>query len=188
MVLDKSTTAPAIETASVAWDNWGGYVGHYGKTKDRTPTLEGHVEKGATVTIQYGIDNGAWLGTATVQADTINGSWFWTPATPLYDEAWDFRIKYTDIAGNTSAWSPQFTIVIDNKSTFSVNDIAVNAEWDGSGIHGVTLDDNAPLAINTLNITGSNQSLDLSALQKSLSTLNTIDLSGDGDNQLTLSA
>jgi hypothetical protein len=188
VVLDKSTTAPAIETASVTWDNWGGYVGHYGKTKDRTPTLEGHVEKGATVTIQYGIDNGAWLGTATVQADTINGSWFWTPATPLYDEAWDFRIQYTDQAGNTSAWSPQFTIVIDNKSTFSVNDIAVNAEWDGSGIHGVTLDDNAPLAINTLNITGSNQSLDLSALQKSLSTLNTIDLSGDGDNQLTLSA
>ncbi|WP_091004329.1 MULTISPECIES: Ig-like domain-containing protein [Pantoea] len=188
VVLDKSTTAPAIERVAVNGDNWGGYVGHYGKTKDRTPTLEGHVEKGATVTIQYGIDNGAWLGTATVKADSIDGRWLWTPTTPLYDEAWDFRIQYTDQAGNTSAWSPQFTIVIDNKSTFSNNDIAVNAEWDGSGIHGVTLDDNAPLAINTLNITGSNQSLDLSALQKTLSALNTIDLSGDGDNQLTLSA
>ncbi|WP_343553505.1 Ig-like domain-containing protein [Pantoea sp.] len=189
VVLDKVAAAPVIDRVYRDFGIGGGYMLSGGKTKDKTPIFEGKIEKGAVITIEYGLSNGSWLGSATVSNISQDNTWTWQPSTPFYDATWHVHIRYTDKAGNVSAWSPNFVITIDSKSsTFAIENIVAEAEWDGTAISGVTLDEQAPITLATLNVTGSHQSLDLTQLHQGLASINTIDLTGQGDNQLTISA
>jgi hypothetical protein len=154
-----------------------------GGTNDTTPKLQGHANADSIVTIQYGKSD--WSFSSTV---TSSVSGFWSFETPVLAHGiWNFRVQSTDKSGKTTDWSNVFTLDIGRTST-SVKSFANDAEWDGTGIYGVDLDDDAPAAINTLYVMGSYQLLDLTELHNDISSLNTIDLTGKGDNQLTMHA
>ncbi|MEG2569041.1 MAG: Ig-like domain-containing protein, partial [Acinetobacter sp.] len=65
-------------------------------TDDTTPTLTGTGQAGDTVTIY---DNGQPLGTTTVKPD---GTWAYTPTTPLTEGPHSLEVTQTDPAGNES--------------------------------------------------------------------------------------
>lgn len=76
-------------------------------TDDTTPTLSGKAEAGSTVRIY---DGGSLLGAVTADPD---GNWNFTPSPPLLNGAHDFAVTAEDKAGNLSAKSDVFGIVID---------------------------------------------------------------------------
>lgn len=76
-------------------------------TNDSQPTLNGHAEAGATVTIRV---DGVAVGTALANG---SGVWSWTPTTPLSDGNHTFTLYATDPAGNSSGLSGGFTVNVD---------------------------------------------------------------------------
>ncbi|EDZ0824423.1 BapA prefix-like domain-containing protein [Salmonella enterica] len=76
-------------------------------TDDRQPILNGTGEPGATITI---FDNGTPLGTAQVGE---NGSWTFPVPRNLSEGSHNLTVSATDPAGNTSAVSAPWTIVVD---------------------------------------------------------------------------
>ncbi|AMO97150.1 hypothetical protein CFter6_4560 [Collimonas fungivorans] len=109
--LTVDVTAPAKPEIGDVSDDVGVDTGTIPKgdvTDDTTPTIGGGgQEPGDKVTI---IDNGAPIGTAIVGDD---GSWEFTPTTPLNPGDHDFTVVVTDPAGNTSEPSDPWPIVID---------------------------------------------------------------------------
>ncbi|WP_171057717.1 Ig-like domain-containing protein, partial [Acinetobacter sp. P8-3-8] len=92
------TTAPT-QPSFVATDNVAPSVGDIESgdtTDDTTPTLTGMGQAGDTVTIY---DNGQSLGTTTVKPD---GTWTYTPTTPLTEGPHSLEVTQTDPAGNES--------------------------------------------------------------------------------------
>ncbi len=78
-------------------------------TNDATPTLNGRGEAGATINV-YLDGNSASIGTTTVNSD---GTWSFTPQTPLANGSHTFTLSATDPAGNSSAVSSGFVLTID---------------------------------------------------------------------------
>ena len=76
-------------------------------TNDGTPIISGAAEPGTTVTIY---DGGAVIGSVLVGAD---GQWGFTPDTALTDGTHHITTTVTDVAGNVSAPSSDFVLVID---------------------------------------------------------------------------
>lgn len=76
-------------------------------TDDRQPIMNGTGEPGATITI---FDNGTPLGTAQVGE---NGSWTFPVPRNLSEGSHNLTVSATDPAGNTSAVSAPWTIVVD---------------------------------------------------------------------------
>ncbi|MGM3276030.1 Ig-like domain-containing protein [Ralstonia sp. 24A2] len=105
VVVDLHADAPVI--TSVIDDVAGGIVGNIpngGLTNDRTPTLNGTAEAGATVRIQ--VDGG------TVYSVTANASGAWTFTPPaLADGTHTFSVSQTDVAGNTSGAATRSVVV-----------------------------------------------------------------------------
>ncbi|MCU6190270.1 Biofilm associated protein A, partial [Enterobacter bugandensis] len=88
-----------------------GPVENGGTTDDTTPTLGGGGQQpGDTVTI---IDNGETIGTVVVGDD---GSWSYTPETPLNDGEHELQIVVTDPAGNESEPSDPYLVIVDTQS------------------------------------------------------------------------
>jgi len=79
-----------------------------GTTDDTTPTLSGSGLQPGDVVMIY--DNGLLIGSADVIAD---GSWSYTPTTPLNDGSHPFTVVAVDPAGNASVPSAPWTIDID---------------------------------------------------------------------------
>ncbi|SUF00308.1 Muscle M-line assembly protein unc-89 Uncoordinated protein 89 [Salmonella enterica] len=75
----------------------------------RRPTLNGRGEAGATINV-YLDGNSASIGTTTVNSD---GTWSFTPQTPLANGSHTFTLSATDPAGNSSAVSSGFVLTID---------------------------------------------------------------------------
>ncbi|MCU6429210.1 hypothetical protein KWH77_23735, partial [Enterobacter sichuanensis] len=76
------TTAPQATGDEVLTDDVGAVTGPIRSgdtTDDNTPTFSGTAEPGSTVIVR---DNGTVIGSAPVAAD---GSWTFTPSTPLAD-------------------------------------------------------------------------------------------------------
>ncbi len=71
------------------------------------PTLTGSAEPGSTVTL---LDGATAIAAVTAGAD---GSWTFTPATPLGDGVHDITATATDAAGNTGAASAVLEVTID---------------------------------------------------------------------------
>ncbi|MCD1127766.1 Ig-like domain-containing protein, partial [Jinshanibacter sp. LJY008] len=107
------TTPPgAVENLLIS-DNVGAYQGALKDgdiTDDNTPTFSGKAEAGSTVSVY---SDGNLLGTAKVAAD---GSWSFTPSTPLPDGSYKFTTTVTDKAGNTGAATPVVNITINTES------------------------------------------------------------------------
>ncbi|MDG9783965.1 Ig-like domain-containing protein [Metapseudomonas otitidis] len=99
--------APTIEGV---YDDQGSIIGNVprgGVTDDAQPQLNGKAPAHSTVTVKA---NGQIIGTTTADA---NGTWLLTPATPLADGPQTLTAQSTNTAGNTSAPSTDYVIVID---------------------------------------------------------------------------
>ena len=82
-----------------------GSIGRPGVTDDTTPTFSGGgLDEGDKVTI---IDDGQIIGTAIVKED---GSWSFTPPTPIRNGDHEFTIIVTDPAGNSSEASDPWPV------------------------------------------------------------------------------
>ncbi|MNM17105.1 hypothetical protein D3C81_273700 [compost metagenome] len=103
-------TAPTKPSITEIGDDVGsvqGPIGNGASTDDTTPTLKGQAEANSTVHIH---DNGKLIG--SVQAGS-NGLWSFTPTTPLIGGTHDFTVTSEDKAGNVSAPSDAYGVVID---------------------------------------------------------------------------
>ncbi|AZE56831.1 T1SS secreted agglutinin RTX [Pseudomonas synxantha] len=108
------TTAPGVPVIDDVDDNVGvtqGTITDGGSTDDSTPTLSGDgLRAGDTVKIY---DGSVLLGTTTVGTD---GSWLYVPTTPLNDGRHEFTVVAVDPAGNASAPSDSYTVIIDTSA------------------------------------------------------------------------
>jgi VCBS repeat-containing protein len=104
------TTAPGAPAVAVVTDSTGSITGQLeanAVTDATRPTFSGSGEAGSTITLY---DNGEYIGETTVNA---NGTWSYTPPTPLSEGAHAITVTETDRAGNTSTASPAFDFTVD---------------------------------------------------------------------------
>ena len=76
-------------------------------TDDNRPEFSGKAEPGATVNVYEGNN---LLGSTQVKPD---GSWTFTPSTPLADGTYGFTTEVVDPAGNSSGKGPVLTVIVD---------------------------------------------------------------------------
>ncbi|KYP83404.1 hypothetical protein WB66_17980 [bacteria symbiont BFo1 of Frankliniella occidentalis] len=144
--LNIDLTAPGTGSGiGEVWDNVGpvqGLVPANGATDDTTPTLRGSgLEPGDVVTVR---DGDQALGTAIVKED---GTWTFTPASPLPDGPHDFTIVVTDPVGNASLPSDPYTVIIDTDAPASpIISQVVDNEGGATGpiVPGSVMDDPRP--------------------------------------------
>ncbi|KLG03990.1 hypothetical protein YA49_20525, partial [Enterobacter cloacae subsp. cloacae] len=124
------TTAPDAPVIGQITDDVGAIQGNLNNgdsTDDTRPTLNGTAEAGAVVAIY---DNGQKIGETTADAQ---GNWSFTPETELTEGEHSLTVTATDAAGNTSAPSDAWELVID---TTAPAQPAIDGE--GPGLSGVT--------------------------------------------------
>lgn len=105
-------TPPASPVLTSVVDDQPGITGNLVSgqlTNDATPTLNGRGEAGATINV-YLDGNPTSIGTTTVNSD---GTWSFTPQTPLANGNHTLTLSATDPAGNSSAVSSGFVLTID---------------------------------------------------------------------------
>ena len=115
-------------------------------TNDTTPTLNGTAEPGSTVTIRL---DGVDLDTVLVEDD---GTWTFTPTTPLVNGTYTFTAVTTDGAGNTSLPSGGFTLTVDTTPPAAATIGTVTDDVgsvNGPLTSGDTTDDTQPLLQGT---------------------------------------
>lgn len=124
------TESPSVPVISDSVDDVTPQTGSLSsgdRTNDTTPTLQGTAEAGSTVSI---FQDGEEVGSTT--ADT-SGEWSFT--TPeLTEGSYAFTATATDAAGNESAVSSEFSLVIDTTAPGTgdgANSIAFNDGGDG---------------------------------------------------------
>ncbi|WP_269791774.1 Ig-like domain-containing protein [Stenotrophomonas sp. Iso1] len=115
-------------------------------TDDDMPLLVGKAEAGSTVHIY---DNGSVLGSTVADA---NGNWSYTPLAPLSDGEHAFTAVAEDKAGNASAPSSVYEVVVD--TTAPGKPIIVSVYDDaglttGEIVDGATTDDSKPTISGT---------------------------------------
>ena len=104
------TVIPDATTGDVLSDDVGPVTGTITDgtiTDDNLPTFDGQGEPGTKVQIR---DNGEVIGTADVGAD---GTWSFTPETPLADGSHSFDTVVVDGAGNESTASDAIGFIVD---------------------------------------------------------------------------
>ena len=142
-------SAPDAPRIVEAYDNVGsqqGMLANGAATDDGTPLLVGKAEAGSTVRIY---DNGNLLGSAVAD---VNGNWSYTPNTLLTDGEHAFTAVAEDKAGNASAPSDVYGLVID--TTAPAKPIIVSVYDDagrttGEIIEGAVTDDAKPTISGT---------------------------------------
>jgi len=92
---------------------WKGQLTDGMTTDDNKPTFTGKAEQGSTVTIY---DNGQAIGSVTVT--NPDGSWQFTPSTPLVDGEHQFATQVTDPAGNASAIVDDITVNVSTGASY----------------------------------------------------------------------
>nr|WP_277933776.1 MULTISPECIES: Ig-like domain-containing protein [unclassified Pseudomonas] len=137
------TVAPAISNPQQLLDNVGAVTGPISSgdtTDDATPTFEGKAEPASTVIIY---DNNLEIGRVSSAAD---GSWSFTPSTPLPDGAHSLSSVVEDSAGNRSVSSASINFVVDTSNVvISIDDVIDNAgSFTGPLAHGGVTDDTTP--------------------------------------------
>jgi hypothetical protein len=81
-----------------------------GSTTDTTPTINGTAEANSAVNIY---DATTLLATVPAAGD---GSWTWTPSSPLPEATYNFRATATDVYDNVSAFSATRTLTVDTSA------------------------------------------------------------------------
>ncbi|WP_180996988.1 Ig-like domain-containing protein, partial [Campylobacter concisus] len=111
-------------------------------TNDKTPTIKGTAKAGSKVEIY---DNGDRIGETTAKAD---GSWEFTPKSPLVEGEYNITATATDKAGNVSNASNVATVTIDlHTSKPVINEIIDNVEGDTGNVKNERIgwtNDNTP--------------------------------------------
>jgi len=105
--IDTVSTTPVITGALDNADPVTGTIASGGSTNDNTPTLSGTAEANSSVAIYEG---SKLLGTVTAGE---TGIWSFTPTSVLAEGQHDFTVIATDTAGNVSAPSGAYTVVVD---------------------------------------------------------------------------
>lgn len=126
-VLTIDATPPAAPVIVSVADHTApvtGLVPNGGSTNETRPTLSGTGETGATISIYNG---SVLVGTTQVQT---NGSWSFTPSTPLGAGVWNLTATATDAAGNTSATSDTRSFTIDTTPPAAP---VINTVYDDTG-------------------------------------------------------
>ncbi|MHA7845482.1 Ig-like domain-containing protein [Serratia sp. D1N4] len=125
-------------------DNAEPHVGPLQKgdvTNDTTPTLSGTAAPGNIVTV---MDNGQAIGSVIADA---HGKWSFTPDVALQDGSHSLNITATDAAGNVSAPSGSFGIIIDTLAPTAPDEVIIIdnvGEKTGEVKPGETTDDRSP--------------------------------------------
>ncbi|MDL2330345.1 Ig-like domain-containing protein, partial [Desulfosarcina sp. OttesenSCG-928-A07] len=102
-----------------------------GVTDDTTPTFEGSgATPGDVITIY---DNGQEHGSVVVDPD---GTWTYTPTSPLEEGEHDITITATDPAGNESGESPPFNVTVDTTPPAPLDESAIILYDDVGDITG----------------------------------------------------
>lgn len=108
-LLTVDTTPPAPPVILTVADDTGPNTGNLTNgqlTDDNKPTLSGTAVAGSLVRIY---DGSTLLGSVVA----TNGSWSFTPTSPLADGSHTLRATASDPAGNASGDSNTFTLVVD---------------------------------------------------------------------------
>lgn len=103
------TTTPTAPTLNTVLDNVGTVTGELSsndRTDDTQPALSGTAATGSVIIIY---DNNVEIGRTTA----VNGAWSFTPTTPLAEGSHSLTLTATNGAGNTSAPSNPFVLVVD---------------------------------------------------------------------------
>ncbi|HDC4434798.1 TPA: Ig-like domain repeat protein [Enterobacter cloacae] len=110
-----STAPNPVSGLQVADDQgaWKGQLTDGMTTDDNKPTFTGKAEQGSTVTIY---DNGQAIGSVVVT--NTDGSWQYTPTTPLADGEHQFATQVTDPAGNASAIVEDITVNVSTGASY----------------------------------------------------------------------
>ena len=139
IALTIDTTAPEVPSIAGAADDVGlvqGPIANGGPTDDATPTLTGSGATPGDVIKVY--DNGSVLGSTTVKAD---GSWSFTPTTPLTEGTHRLGATTVDPVGNESPQSGSFTVNVDTTApTTKATLAAIGDDTGSSGGDFVTSD------------------------------------------------
>jgi signal peptidase I len=146
---------------------------------DNTPTFSGIAVPGTTIRI-HDMHDFEVIGESKVNED---GTWSFTPSVPLADGNYNFLVYSMDEAGNSSAMTQTiwFTVQTPVARAFKVIEEEPNTPDDNWVI---TESDGG---IDTLQLIGGEQLLDVSALVDLNRSIEVFDISGDGDNTLKLS-
>ncbi|WP_259740924.1 Ig-like domain-containing protein, partial [Pseudomonas poae] len=114
-------------------------------TDDNTPTLNGTAEPGGTVIIK---DNGVEIGEAPVAED---GTWSFTPKTPLKDGEHSISTVVEDPAGNRSPESGPINFVVDTTAPAAADQQLFDDVGPITGVivDGTVTDDNTPTLSGT---------------------------------------
>ncbi|WP_228301552.1 BapA/Bap/LapF family large adhesin [Acinetobacter soli] len=147
IVLD--TTAPATPTtAPTGTDDQAPVIGPItsgGSTNDSTPTIAGTGTAGNVITIK---DGDTVLGSTTVASD---GTWSFTPNTPLTDGSHSIGYTEKDPAGNESGKSPTLDFNLDTTNVV----VSINKAVDNVGskvgdlANNAATDDTTPTLVGT---------------------------------------
>ncbi|VXD01336.1 conserved hypothetical protein [Enterobacterales bacterium 8AC] len=141
------TTPPDAPTIGSISDDVGSETGELQPgdiTDDTTPTLKGQAEAGAKVEIY---DNSIKIGETTADA---NGNWAFTPESALPQGDHSFTTRATDAAGNVSAPSPAWELVIGSTPVEQPAKPVIDAAIDDVGpvtgelLSGSVTDDRRP--------------------------------------------
>ncbi|CAH6661816.1 BapA/Bap/LapF family large adhesin [Pseudocitrobacter vendiensis] len=103
------TATPTAPTLDTVLDNVGtvtGELNNNDRTDDTLPTLSGTAATGSVIIIY---DNNVEIGRTTA----VSGAWSFTPTTPLGEGNHSLTLTATNGAGNTSAPSAPFVLVVD---------------------------------------------------------------------------
>jgi large repetitive protein len=101
------SSAPATPATPTVTDDTGHTIPAGGTTADDTPTFSGTGTAGDTITVY---DNGTAIGSTTIAGD---GTWSWTPTTPLPSGDNSIVVIETNPAGTPSSGSTPIHVVVD---------------------------------------------------------------------------
>ncbi|SDH82091.1 Ig-like domain-containing protein [Pseudomonas panipatensis] len=125
-----------------------GTIAHGGVTDDNQPQFKGTLDSVGDVVKVNVYDNGTLLGSASVNAD---GTWSFTPSTPLAEGAHNFQAVTVDGAGNESAKTADWNFTVDTtppgvlpQGPNSLNLIDDVGAITGPIAHGGLTDDSKP--------------------------------------------
>ncbi|MDR2155040.1 MAG: Ig-like domain-containing protein [Burkholderiaceae bacterium] len=129
--LNIDTTASGVPSIGNVDDNVGSVQGHLTKgdsTDDTVPTmLSGDKATPGEIINVY--DNDALLGTTEVKTD---GTWVFEPAGNVLNEgSHDLRVSVTDDAGNESAKSEIFNIIVDTTAPTAIAKLSAIQDDNG---------------------------------------------------------
>ncbi|MGB3127663.1 MAG: Ig-like domain-containing protein [Pseudomonas sp.] len=140
VILDTTPPAASAETLTDDVGPIFGTIHDKDTTDDNTPTASGNAEPGTTVIIY---DKGVEIGRVPVKED---GSWSFTPTTPLQDGDHSFSTIVEDAAGNHSPKSDETEFTVDTSAV----QISITRVFDNEGTltgplqNGAVTDDTTP--------------------------------------------